>query len=590
MSKKPMGAAGLADRWTAPFVHRALLGLLVLGAGVGLLGERNVMNFLPRASFHEGRWLGSPWFIGAMALAALSGWFQALRDPEPHWARRCLQLAPLVLLVGLVTSRLLGVRVPVDLRVGGTSEPILAAGGLRLRLEALKTDPRPPAFKLAAYTRPDGLGGFEAEPRSLSEKAGIEGRIPGTALRYQVESIIPHGLPNGAMVDDPASSENPALHVLLGLSQPNPLEGFLLARDPRRARFDEPGGRFAVVFQERFDGATLAALKAKPPAREQLVLTVQGSSIAHEARVGSTWQLPSFSLEVEALYPDFVAKPGADRQPRFGTRSAAPLNPWVQVRLRQPGGASALLMLAAHPPADPSYAGYLREVLPPGVELRYVREGEDPVDRFVLFTLADARVRLVVGGKVLREAPLEFRKPFTVAPGLSATPLEVFPRARFEEDWQPHPDPVQATRYENPVAKVKVSDLAKGTTETHWLAARGPQGPRPVAYRGGALALLFKKREPEPEQVHATLSLVDAAGETRAQGAVDVGEPLRPSPMGLLSVRADWETSNDPAAFRALVVRDPGRPILLFGLMQLGLGLVGLLFRRTGQSNWVQRR
>ncbi|HJW34836.1 MAG TPA: hypothetical protein VJ505_15920 [Holophagaceae bacterium] len=584
MTEPKGGPVGLMDRLTDRRVHRALLGGLVLATLLGWVGERAWISALPRAPFHAGAWLGSAWYIGLMALAALSSWFQALRDPEPTWARRCLQLAPLVLLLGLVTGRVLGSRVPVDLRVGGTSAPLDAAGGWRVRLEALKTDPRAPEFRLAAYTRPDGAGGFERDPAPLDAKVGVEGRIPGTGLRYQVEEVIPNGLPGGAMVEDPGAPENPALHLMLGLSEPNPLDGFLVARDAHRSRFDEPGGRFAVVFAERFEPGAAARLKAKPPTRERLVLTVQGKSLEHEARVGSTWELPSFSLQVEALYPDLVATPGADHQPHFSTRSEAPLNPWLQVRLRQPGGASALLMLAAHPPTDPSYAQYLREILPPGVALRYVREGEDPVDRFVLFTLADAKVRLLTGGKVMKEAPLEPRKPFVVAPGLSATPLEIFPHARFEEAWRPHPDPVQATRFENPVAKVKVSDAAKGLVERHWLAARGPQGPRPVAFQEGRLALLYKKREPEPEQLHATLSLVDATDEVRSQGLVEVGEPLRPSRLGLLAVHADWETSNDPAAYRALVVRDPGRPILLVGLLQLGLGLMGLLLRRPTPS------
>jgi hypothetical protein len=95
-----------------------------------------------------------------------------------------------------------------------------------------------------------------------------------------------------------------------------------------------------------------------------------------------------------------------------------------------------------------------------------------------------------------------------------------------------------------------------------------------VAYQGGKLAMLYKKREPEPEQLHATLSLVDATGEARASGAVEVREPLRPARFGLLSIHAGLETSNDPAAFQALVVRDPGRPFLWLGLVLIGLGWV----------------
>ncbi|HJV91479.1 MAG TPA: hypothetical protein VJ623_14305 [Holophagaceae bacterium] len=575
---------GPLDRLSDPRLHRGLLGAVALAGAFGFVAEHRWIEALPRGPFHAGAWLVSPWFLGLLALTALSGWLQALGDADRHWARRCLQLAPLVLLVGLVTTRLLGSREAVDLRLGGLSTPVAAADGQALRLEALRTDPRAPEFRLAAYTKPDPAGGFERAAQDLDGKLGAEGRVPGTPLRYVVEAVIPNGLPNGTVVEDPRGPEQPALHVLLGLGQPTPLEGFLLARDERRARFDEPGGRFAVVFRERFEPGTLAGFKGRGPTRERLALTVQGKTLEHDAAVGSTWELPTFTLKVEALYPDFVATAGADHQPRFGTRSPAPLNPWLQVRLTQPGGASALLLLAAHPPADPSYAQYLRDVLPPGVDLRYLREGEDPVRRFVLFTLADGRVRLVVDGKVVREAPLEPRTPFVVEPGLSATPLEVLRHARYEEDWRPHPDPVLATRFENPVARVKVSDPGKGTSEVHWLAARGAQGPRPVAFLEGAVALLYKKREPDPEQLHATLSLVDAAGEVRAQGPVEAREALRPGRLGLWAVHAGGETSNDPAAFRVLVSREPGRPILLLGLLQVGFGLLGLLLRRRAPT------
>ncbi len=567
------------QRLAEPRIHRGLLILVALGALIGVLGERGLLSAEAFRICHAGGWAIHPAFLGLLALGALASALRAAAGGTPG-PRKLVLLAPLVILLGLVTTRLWGARVTVDLRVHELSAPQPALGNLALRLEALRVDSRPPSYVLAAYTHPDGQGGFEAEPRRLPATPGEGFALSGTGLRAQVEALIPHGLPNGMLVEDPQAPANPALHLLLGLGQPKPLEGYLLARDPQRARFEEPEGRFAVVAWERFEPARLAELRPRPPAREQLVLTVQGRRLEHAAAVGTIWDLPSFRLTVEALYPDFVATPGSDGQPRFGTRSASPRNPWLKVRLTQPGGGSALLMVAAQPPADPSYLQYLRQALPPGVMLSYEREGEDPTDRFVLFTADDARIRLVAGGKVVKEAPLALRTPFVVAPGLSVTVLEVLPHARFEDDWRSHPDPVQATRHENPVAQVKVWDPASGRSEARWLAARGPQGPRAVAFLDGRVALKFKRQEPALAQLHAQVTLVDAAGEPAFGGPVEAREPYRPTRWSLWSVQAGPEASNDPTAFQALVLREPGRPLVQVGLLLLGLGLVGQLLVR----------
>lgn len=566
-------------RLAEPRIHRALLILVALGAGLAVLGDRGLIPGAVGRAFHAGGGFLHPIFLGPLALAALASALRVAEEETP-WHRQVLLLAPFVILLGLVTTRVWGTRLLLNLRVHELSAPQPALGNLALRLEALRVDPRPPSYVLAAYTHPDGQGGFEAEPHPLPAGPGEGLPLPGTSLRVQVETVIPHALPNGMLIEDPQAPANPALHLLLGLGQPKPLEGYLLARDPQRARFEEPEGRFAVVAWERFEPSRLAELRPRPPARERLVLTVQGRRLEHAATVGSTWDLPSFRLTVEALYPDFTATPGPDGQPRFGSRSSSPHNPWLKVRLTQPGGGTALLMVAAQPPPDPSYLQYLRQALPPGVMLSYEREGEDPTDRFVLFTSADARTRLVTEGRVVKEAPLALRTPFIVAPGLSVTVLEVLPHARFEDDWRAHPDPVLATRHENPVAQVKVWDPATGRSETRWLAARGPQGPRAVAYLDGRIALKFKRQEPAPEQLHAQITLVDAAGEPAFGGPVEAREPYRPSRWSLWSVYAGPDTSNDPAAFQARVVREPGRPLVQMGLILLGLGLLGHLLVR----------
>lgn len=451
-----------------------------------------------------------------------------------------------------------------DLRPGEAVE----SRGHMFRLVASEADPKPEGLALAILA-PDGRGGFEAPRMAQPVEVGMDLETGLGALRAQVLEVLPNALPEGGMVEDPEGPEQPALQVMLGLGGGPVLEGWLPARDALRHRFDPPGGAFAVLFRERFEPELVASLRSRGPVSARLVLLVEGRTLSHPAEPGSRWDLPGFSLDVEAVYPDFEAQPGPEGRPTFRTRSEHPRNPWVQVRLRQAGGASAQLLLAAVPPLDPSYAAYLRAALPPGVELRYVREGEERQDRFVLFTDQDRRVRLIQEGRVVREAPLELRKPFVVAQGLSAVPMARLARARFEDRWRPHPDPAQARQMLNPAVHVKVSEPG-GQAQSAWVTLGGEAR----AFLGGRLGLRLQPRVAGP-------------GTTRAQVGVGVEAPVRvtvtsPLRRGLTAVSVDLEAPLDPTRTRLRLTWDPGRPFRLLGLALVLVGWLAATFPSVG--------
>ncbi|HEX9010555.1 MAG TPA: hypothetical protein VF804_09315, partial [Holophagaceae bacterium] len=159
-----------------------------------------------------------------------------------------LLAAPVLLAAAALVNRAGGLRASQVIPVGGNAalfEPAWSTGhpvplpGFQVRLEAIDTVPREPAFRLAV----EGPGARWA----ARVESGQSGDLPG-GLRYQVERLIPDALPSGQVVEDPQGPENPAVQIMLGLGNAEPLVGVLFAREPEGWRRDEPQGRFAVVY------------------------------------------------------------------------------------------------------------------------------------------------------------------------------------------------------------------------------------------------------------------------------------------------------------------------------------------------------
>lgn len=577
-----LGVPGWGRRlFTSPMLALALGGALLVGFGGGwAVVQARGGEVLP------GGFLG--WPLSLLATVRPSDllrslWVESLLIPLAAmaltllWTRRTKRNPALLLLTasslllagGSLWNRAAGVRAFQIFTVGGTSRVFTGVRradgtttlpGFRVRMDRLDETPREPAFRLETEAGP----GAAAGPWSSRVESGQSGNLPG-GLRYQVERLIPAALPSGQVVEDPQAPENPALQVMLGLGNAEPLVGVLFARDPEGWRRDEPQGRFAVVYRERFEPALLQDLRPHPPLSQKLVLTFMGKTLEHPVRPGGVWDLPGFSLTVTGLYPDLGGlRKGKDGQQELFTRSPIFRNPWLQLQLRQASGAQAPLLLSARPVPGKDYADYLTRTLPPGMTLRYVPEGEETQGRFVLLTREDGKVRLVEDGRVVRTEALTLNRPFLVEKGLSVTPMARYDRARFEPDFVPDPDVDAGARSGHPVLRLRVWAPATGASESRWLVGQGADGqPVGAAFLGDRIHLVYRPKAPDRRDLSCTLTIEDPAGTELARGTVTSGNPL--VYRGHRFYLDGW-LPGPPVAGRMLLATDPG----------LWLGWIGL--------------
>jgi hypothetical protein len=583
-----LGAPGLGRRLAASRLLAGLLAgaiLLALGVGWGAVWARgrevlpgsaldlplSILATVRPSDLLRSLWLEALLFpLAGQALAVARA---HRRDLRRRPGLGLLLTGPVLLAAAALGNRAGGLRATQVIPVGGNSAafgpavpsgPAVLLPGFQVKLESLEAVPREPAFRLAQ-------DGPQARWTARVE-SGQSGDLPG-GLRYQVERLIPDALPSGQVVEDPQGPENPAVQVMLGLGSAEPLVGVLFALEPEGWRRDEPQGRFAVVYRDRFEPALLATLRPHPPTSQKLVLTFLGKTLEHPVRPGGTWDLPGFSLTVVGIYPDLGGlRTGPDGRQELFSRSPIFRNPWLRVRLRQASGAQADLLLSARPIQDKDYADYLARTLPPGMTLRYVPEGEELQDRFVLLTREDGKVRLVEDGRVTRTADLAPNRPFIVEKGLSVTLLARYDRARFEPDFVPDPDVDVAAQSERPVLRLRVWDPATGAADSRWLQAQSGDG-RPVgaAFLGGRIRLVYRPKAPDLRDLAGTLAAVDPTGAQVARGPVTVGDAF--SYRGHRFYLDGW-IPGTPASARLRLATDPGLVLAWVGLVCLVAGAI----------------
>ncbi|HJU82687.1 MAG TPA: cytochrome c biogenesis protein ResB [Holophagaceae bacterium] len=541
---------------------------------------------------HAGDLFHSLWFSGLLLLIAASTLAVAWKR-RPYPAHRLgflmVHLAPSVILLGGLWGRFAAVRAFTELRVGepaGTFWKVQGQDrsqwkdpyelpGFAARLDRFRIDAYEPEFKLYAYVQPDGKGGFESDPKAYAVKAGQEGGLPLTSVRYRVDQVLPNAVDAGQWVENPKAAANPAMQVLLGLGDGQPILGFLLARSPQASRFDEPGGRFSLLYRETFDPAEAAALSARAPRVDRLVLAFMGRTFEHEAKPGTTWDFPVFRLKILRLHPDFPFKQGPDGPVDLARLAPALRGPWAELLLQTQDGQEAPLFLSARAPGFTDDANANK--LPPGLTLRYVHEGDEAPRRFALFTAGDHKVRLVEDGKVLRTEPIQINKPFVLQKGLSVTPLAELPHADWVADFKPNPDPKVAAEFLNPALKLTLTDPATGRQETRWLEAGAPGGPAPAGtpFLDGRVGMIYRQKEAEPRDFRSMLVIQDGIGRELARKEISVNDPL--------VFRGHWfYQSNydprDPGVSGIMVVREPGLGIIEFGFALLLAGTLWMFY------------
>ncbi|HJW08391.1 MAG TPA: cytochrome c biogenesis protein ResB [Holophagaceae bacterium] len=553
-------------------------------AHLGAAGGSDSAGFLLRHA-HAGDLYHSLWFSGLLLLIAVSTLAVAWKK-RPYPMHRVgfllVHLAPTLILLGGLWGRFAGTRAFARLRVGepAASFHVVAGAdpaawqetydlpGFSVRLDRFHVDRYDPRLKLYAFVEPDGKGGFERDPKAYEARQGLEGRLPVAGARFKVDQVLPDAVDQGRWMENPAAPPNPALQVLLGLGDGRPIMGYLLPGDPGTSRFDEPGGRFGLVCRARFDTAEAAALKA--PTREpgKLAMTYLGKTLEHEARPGTSWDFPVFSLKVVKAHRDFPFKAASkDIPPEIR-------GPWLELKLRTGDGQEAPIFLCARTPAFSDEAN--AKVLPPGMTLRYAMEGGEAPDRFALLTLEDQKVRLIEGGQVLRAEPITLNKPFVLAKGLSVTPMALLPHAEWVPDFRPNPEGGTSTPG-RPALKITLTDPETGTSESRWLDAGAAAAGAPAGqvFLGGRVGLLFREQPAGPRDFRSVLVMQDAAGRELARKEVSINDPL--VFRGHAFYQSNYDP-RDPGVSGVTVVRDPGRPLTWLGFACLLLGTAWMFY------------
>jgi len=554
--------------------------------------ERFYGLFVRKAIFwtHSADLYRSLWFYALLSLLALSMLAVAWKR-RPYPAHRIgfllVHVSTSVILLGGLWGKYSYVRAFNELRAGEPTNTFYKMKNMRpdpgepyplpdfrIQLNQFTVEQYVPEYKLYAFVEPNGKGGFEKNPKAYEVKPGINAQLPLSKLHFSVEKLIPNALDAGEFVNNPNAPENPALRVMLGIGEPQPVIGDLFARREHAARRDEPGGRFAVVYQDRWSTDLLNQLRPKAPKAEKVVLTFMGKTTRHDAKVGATWDFPAFSLKVEKYYPDFAVEKDEDGNPQAYSRSTKPVEPWLELTLREPGVPPRRVMLSAR---NPKLSDQLNDPnLPKGLRLSYVREGEERQSRFVVFTREDHSIRLVENGRVTRSAPLQLNKPFIVEKGLSATAVATLDHAEYLPAFVSHPDPKEALKFERPVLKVKIWDPGSGRSEEKWLDALGPDGlPRPETFFDQKIGLIYKAKDTEPKDFRSELVVFDSMGKQLAKKIVSVNDPLIYE--GHWFYQSNYNPE-DPSVSGIMVVREPGLWLVYVGFLMLIVGIVWMFY------------
>ncbi|MBL0313481.1 MAG: cytochrome c biogenesis protein ResB [Holophagaceae bacterium] len=539
---------------------------------------------------HSANLYRSLWFFALLSLLALSMLAVAWKR-RPYPAHRIgfllVHVSTSVILLGGLWGKYSYVRAFNELRTGEPTNTFYKMKNMRpnpaepypipdfrVQLNQFTIEHNNPEFKLYAFVEPDGKGGFEKNPKAYEVKPGLKARLPLSKLYLSVEQQIPNALEAGEFVNNPNAPENPALRVMLGIGEPQPVIGDLFSRQKNAARRDEPGGRFAVVYQDRWSTDLLNQLRPRAPKAEKIALTFMGKTTLHNAKVGSTTEFPSFSLKVEKYYPDFAVVKDKDGTPHATSRSANPLEPWLELSFRASGGVPRRVMLSAR---NPGLSDQLNAPnLPKGLKLDYVREGEERQSRFIVFTRGDHSIRLVENGRLTRSEPLQLNKPFIVEKGLSATAVAALDHAEYVPAFVPHPNPKEALKFERPVLKVRLWDPGSGQSEEKWLDALGPDGlPKPETFFDQSVGLIYKAKDTEPKDFRSELVVLDATGKQLASGTVSVNQPL--IFHGHWFYQSNYNPE-DPSASGIMMVREPSLWLVYAGFLILLVGILWMFY------------
>ncbi len=528
----------------------------------------------------------SLWFLSLMALLSASTLAVAWKRRPYNLARAgflIVHLATTVILLGGLIGKFGFVRafnelkqnqpVSVFWKVKGPDpndwkNPFTLPFNVRLdQFEVIKNDPE---YRLYVFTQPDGKGGFEENPKSYESKEGLKARLPLTWKRLEILKALPDGLNRSTWTNDTTSPENPVLQIMLGTGSPNPLLGYLVAQDPRTQRFNDPQGRFALVFNEVFEAKNLNSFQKREATSHLIEITFAGKKLNREFKKGDIWEFPVFKLKMIRLYKDFPFEKDPDGRPvKLETIPMEMRGNWAELELTKNDGQRGKILLSSR---NPEFSNSLNaQNLPPGLDIRYQASGEELFSNFVLFSKNDMKIRSIENGRISKEMPLIIDRPFVFKNGYSATPLSLLSNARIEQKYIPNPQ-TRSISERNPAIQVTLSDPDTGKSETAWLDGREA---RPTTFFGNNLGLIYRLKDEEAKDFRSKITLLDFSGKTLAQREISVNGPL--VYKGLWFYQSNYNPE-DPSVSGVMVVYEPGLWITYLGFAMIAIGTIWMFY------------
>lgn len=439
-----------------------------------------------------------------------------------------------------------------------------------IRLDQFEVVKHDPEYRLYAFTQPDGRGGFEDNPKSYDAEAGLKARLPLTWKRLEILQALPDALNRSTWINDITAPENPVLQVMLGTGTSNPLLGFLVAQDSRTQRFNDPQGRFALVFSEEFKVNDLSRFKKSEPKSHLVQLTFAGKTFDKEFKKGSVWDFPVFKLKMIRLFNDFPFKNDPNGKPvKIETVPPELRGNWAELELITNDGQQAKILLSSR---NPEFSKSLNAAnLPPGLSLQYQTSGEEAFSQFVVFSKKDMKIRLIENSQILKESPLLFDRPFIFKNGFSATPLALLLNARVDGKYIPNTQ-VRPISERNPAVQISLSDPRTGKTETAWLDGREA---KPTTFFDKKIGFIYRLKDQEARDFRSKITLIDPSGKTLAQKEISVNDPL--VYKGLWFYQSNYNPE-DPTVSGIMVVYEPGLWVTYLGFAMIVIGTIWMFY------------
>ncbi|MBV9464201.1 MAG: cytochrome c biogenesis protein ResB [Verrucomicrobiae bacterium] len=249
--------------------------------------------------------------------------------------------------------------------------------------------------------------------------------------------------------------------------------------------------------------------------------------------------------------------------------TGAPTNPAAYLRITAPDGRTQERYVFVNPPPPMMEARLRGEFQHLKLRLNFVPELGQELYYFYLASLPDGSFQAVsfepAGPKITQLKPGQLAR---ISGPVGLQILEFLPDPLIQSKVEPAPDGEGGGE---PAVRVKMSGPL-GDQEK-WLILGDDQA---VFYQDGNFSARYIQPEPAIRQFFATVTILDQ-GREAAHGVISVNSPLKYKGYSLYQVDYDQKAGPHSRYSILKAVRNPGAPLLYFGFVLLGAGVVGMV-------------